>query len=112
MDSPELDAEEPSSAELVSIGDERPTNEARLRIEKGDITLEAVVPAEHTSRLLDVTVAVSLIAGAVFAPMMTLKASADHGLEWVTTVMVGAQLVILILVGVSAFARRPAGRTG
>ncbi|WP_051772970.1 hypothetical protein [Saccharothrix sp. NRRL B-16314] len=111
MDNPAHDGEVPIEAtvfaELESIGDERPTHEARLRIEKGEFAVDVSMPSSHASQLLEAAVTVLLVVGALAAPAMTLKAVPEDLPHWATVGLITVQLVILILLGVNTFMNKP-----
>ncbi|GAA1296628.1 hypothetical protein [Saccharothrix xinjiangensis] len=102
MDTPEQEGEDPKIAESESIEDERPTREARLRIEKGEFAVDVSVPSNHTSRLLDAAVTTLVVVGALVAPAMTLKAAPEDLPHWATIGLITVQLAILIFMGVSS----------
>ena len=103
MDIPDQDGDDSIFAELESIGDESPTPDARLRIEKGELTVAVSVPSSHASQLLDAAVAGLLVVGALVAPMSTFKAVPEGFPYWATVVMITVQLGILIWVSVNIF---------
>lgn len=102
MDDPEHDGEH-ALAELESIQDERPTPQARMRIEKGEVMVEIEVPPDRASQLLDAAVSSLVLIAAVVLPMMTLKAVPEDLPLWAVTGMIGLQLGIVILVAVKNF---------
>ncbi|MCS7483322.1 hypothetical protein ACFFQW_37090 [Umezawaea endophytica] len=115
MDIPEQDGDDSIFAGLESVGDERPTSEARLRIEKGELTVDVSVPSSHASQFLEAATAALLVIGALVAPMLTLTAAPEGLPHWATVVMITVQLGILIWVSVNIFTgqavlrRRPTG---
>ncbi|SEP48565.1 hypothetical protein [Amycolatopsis saalfeldensis] len=105
MGKPVQDGED-ELAELMSIEDESPTTEARLRIETETMKVAISVPPHNASHLLDSAVSALLIVAAVIAPMATLKAAPEDLPYWASAGMVGLQLGVVIFVAVSAFAKK------
>lgn len=112
MDKPKEDGDE--FAELESIGAERPTTEARLRIEKEGTQVEISMPPKYTSHLLDAAVAALIVGCAVLAPAVTSKAMPEDLPHWVLVLLITLQLGIMTLVTVKTFTKpgtynRPSG---
>ncbi|MFI7121831.1 hypothetical protein [Amycolatopsis sp. NPDC049868] len=105
MDNPEQYGED-DFAELVSIEDESPTTEARLRIEMEGMMVAVSVPPGNTTHLLDAAVAALITAAAVFGPTATLKAVPEDLPYWAAVGIIGLQLGVVILVAVSTFANK------
>lgn len=102
MDDPEQDGDS-EFAELVSIEDEIPTNQARMRIEKGELKVDISVPPGNASELLDAAVSSLIIGTVVLLPPATLKAVPEGLPLWAVTGIIGLQFGIVILVAVKTF---------
>ncbi|EWM14598.1 hypothetical protein [Kutzneria sp. 744] len=106
MDDPGQDGED-DFAGLASIEGERPTTDARLRIEKEGMRVVVSVPPNHASHLLDAAVAALLVIAALCAPAVTLKAAPEGLPNWAVVGMITIQLGVVILVTLRIFTNKP-----